>query len=141
MAKNEQRGKIEKTDAEQVVARFEKHEGQLHVYLREIQTLSNKKPHDAVNKFKLQFINATVAALNAVLGNEKPLAEFTIFDVDSLPSNSDVAMILSQYAATVYEYRKSRTRRDTYSGSWFWYSGTDQIAATGEPGSYRYRGI
>ena len=84
-------------------------EQQLHSFLREISELSHKKPNDGLNKFKLKFINATVSKLNSLLKDSRPFADFKEFDVDDLPSNSDVVVILSQYAAAVHRFRLDNT--------------------------------
>lgn len=60
--------------------------------------LSKKKPDDAVNKFKLVVINEVLAEANNLLGEKKlPIKSFRAFDVESLPTNSDVMLILTQY--------------------------------------------
>lgn len=60
--------------------------------------LSKKKPDDAVNKFKLTLINEVILSANELLGKGNlPLKGFEQFDVESLPTNSDVMMVLTQY--------------------------------------------
>ena len=77
---------------------FEKIEGQLKGLYEEIGLLSKKKPDDAVNMFKLEFINQVLTDANSVLDEEyMPFDTFTTFDEDNLPTNSDVVMVLSQY--------------------------------------------
>jgi hypothetical protein len=54
--------------------------------------------NDAVNKFKLNFINTLLEQANGFLGNQyKPFEDFIKFDLDDVPQNSDVVFILSQY--------------------------------------------
>ena len=65
---------------------------------KEITALTRKSPNDAVNEFKLRFINSVIAEANLLLGDKyKPLQGFEQFNSDDLPSNSDVTFIIWQY--------------------------------------------
>ena len=60
--------------------------------------LSKSKPDNPINKFKLTFINEKIEEANTILTGEfKPFRGFTVFNVDELPTNSDIVMVLSQY--------------------------------------------
>src|SRR5579863_4297153 len=77
---------------------FEKLAGQFLSTYDEIALLSKRSPNDAVNKFKLKFINTLLAQGNKFMEKGyKPFDDFTQFDVDEVPHNSDVVFILSQY--------------------------------------------
>lgn len=78
--------------------RFRRIRAQLEVLHEEIGLLSKKKPDDPVNVFKLKFINQLLTEANSILDEGYiPFAEFSTFDEDALPTNSDVVMILSLY--------------------------------------------
>lgn len=80
------------------IEKFYKIQGQLEALHEEIGILSKKKPDDAVNVFKLRFINQVLTEANSILDGEYiPFVGFSTFDEDTLPTNSDVVMILSQY--------------------------------------------
>lgn len=70
---------------------------QLHTLQNDIQRLSDKKPNDTINEFKLKFINLTLEKCNELLGKSKPYESFSIFDTAMLPTNSDVMIILDVY--------------------------------------------
>ena len=116
---------------------FEKLEQQLHSFLAEISELSKKKPNDGLNKFKLKFINSTLGALNKLLGEHRPFKDFSTFDIDELPTNSDVVVILAQYAAATYNFRRDHT---TSTGVyWFWVvQGRSSDLKTERPERYKY---
>jgi hypothetical protein len=97
---------------------FEKLEQQLHSFLDEMSELSRKKPNDPVNKFKLKFVNTTLDKLNRLLADYRPFEDFQQFDVDALPSNSDVVVILAQYAAATYNFRREHTTEVNIH--WYW---------------------
>lgn len=82
------------------VVEFEKIQEQLQSLHDEVDKLSKKKPDDAINKFKLSFINEVLAKANKVLEDTYlPLDNFRTFDEDNIPTNSDVVLILAQYIA------------------------------------------
>lgn len=102
------------------VEKLEKVSGQMDGLHKEITTLVKKSPNDGLNKFKLKFVNAILADANNVLGpTHKPLAEFDQFDVDDVPTTSDVAFILGQYIEELERKRADNIRRDT-SGYWIY---------------------
>lgn len=80
------------------IENLEKTIGQLEGLHTEIGALARKSPNDALNKFKLGFVNTVLARANEVLGEAyQPFLDFSQFDGDDVPSNSDVTLILAQY--------------------------------------------
>lgn len=98
---------------------FEKVHTQLEGLHTEISALSKKSQNDALNKFKLKFVNQILCDANIVLGEKyKPFSDFDNFDDDEMPTTSDVAMMLSQYLNC---FEKLRTDNVTiYGGNWYW---------------------
>lgn len=116
---------------------FEKLEQQLHSFLTEMSELSRKKPNDPVNKFKLKFINTALDSLNKLLQDYRPFKDFEQFDVDTLPSNSDVVLILSQYAGAALLLRTDQTTEDNYK--WYWIlRGKTSNVQTERPENFKY---
>lgn len=77
---------------------FEKLSVQLLGVYEEISLLSKKSPNDALNKFKLKFINKLLTQSNEFLSDKyKPFVDFELFEEDDMPQNSDIVFILSQY--------------------------------------------
>ncbi|KFR69412.1 hypothetical protein, partial [Salmonella enterica] len=98
---------------------FEKLSGQLLSIYEEISLLSKKNPNDAVNKFKLKFVNVLLVQSNDYLGNEyKPFEDFINFDEDDIPQNSDVVFILSQYLQCFEKLRADNVV--SRNGYWYW---------------------
>lgn len=89
------------------IENFEKVLAQLEGQHSEIAMLSKNKPGDAVNAFKLKFINRTLEEANKILGERyKPFHDFYIFDEEeSLPQNSDVTLMISQYLGCMENLR------------------------------------
>jgi len=88
---------------------FEKLELQIHSSRRELAGLSGKKPNDAINKFKLGHLNTLLEKSNILLGPDIPLDGFTVFDVDEVPTNSDVVFVFAQYTDALHRFRIRHT--------------------------------
>lgn len=103
----------------QEVDNFEKLQAQLEGLHNEISALSKKSQNDALNKFKLKFVNKIISDSNELLGdNYKPFTDFDIFDENEMPSNSDVAMMLTQYLSCFEKLRADNVKQERLN--WFW---------------------
>ncbi|HYW18074.1 MAG TPA: hypothetical protein VE956_01965 [Nodularia sp. (in: cyanobacteria)] len=101
------------------VDEFEKLSGQLQGVYDELSVLSKKSPNDAVNKFKLKFINQLLNEANKLLGYKYlPFKDFSEFDIDEMPQNSDVVFILSQYLQCLEKLHSDNVI--IHNGSWNW---------------------
>ena len=101
------------------VDKFEKLIGQLQSIYEEISLLSKKSPNDALNKFKLKFINTLLEQANDFLGQKyKPFSDFSLFNEDDIPQNSDIVFILSQYLQCFEKLRADNVVM--YHGDWRW---------------------
>lgn len=102
------------------VDKFEKLAGQVLGLYEEMSILSKKSPNDAVNKFKLKFINRQLSESNAFLGERyRPFADFAIFSEDDIPQNSDVVFILAQYLQCMEKLRGDHVV--IRNGAWYWH--------------------
>ena len=103
----------------QGVYNFEKLQAQLEGLHNEISALSKKSQNDALNKFKLKFVNKIISDSNVLLGDDyKPFVDFDIFDENDLSTNSDVAMMLTQYLSCFEKLRADNVKQDF--GDWYW---------------------
>lgn len=101
------------------VDKFEKLWSQLSGTYEEITLLSKKSPNDALNKFKLKFVNKLIAQSNDFLGHDYiPFDDFVHFDEDDVPQNSDVVFILSQYLQCFEKLRSDNVVQQY--GGWYW---------------------
>lgn len=101
------------------VDKFEKLAGQVLGLYEEMSILSKKSPNDAVNKFKLKFINRQLSESNTLLGARyRPFDDFEVFDEDAIPQNSDVVFILSQYLQCMEKLRGDYVV--VRNGAWCW---------------------
>ena len=107
-------------DSEEGVRKFEKALSQMVGLQQQIAALSQKKPNDALNKFKLDLVNDLLGIANKYLGEElRPFPRFEVFDEETMPSNSDVAIMLDQYLSRLREFRESNSEQDArYHQCW-----------------------
>ncbi len=102
------------------IENFIKLQSQLESSYKEISLLSKKKPNDALNKFKLKFINNILTQANKVLGERyKPFDNFDKFDEEDIPSNSDAVFIMAQYLDCFEKLRCDNIARDSI-GQYYW---------------------
>ncbi|MBZ9806941.1 hypothetical protein [Mesorhizobium sp. ESP-6-2] len=88
------------------VEQLEKLVGQLQGLHSEISQLAKKSPNDGLNVFKLKFVNRVLEVGNETLTDQyRPFDDFTQFDEASLPTNSDVTMMLALYIEQVERFR------------------------------------
>lgn len=83
---------------EKQIDQFEKTFAQIISTYEEFSNLSKKSPDSPINKFKLSFVNSIIVEANEILGKINiPFKNFTEFNEDDLPTNSDIIFIFSQY--------------------------------------------
>jgi hypothetical protein len=99
---------------------FEKTKGQIDSLYEEVSILARKSPNDAVNAFKLRFVNTLLEQCNKLFGQKyTPFGDFQTFDMDSIPTNSDITFILSQYIECGEKLRADNISFDEFDG-WYW---------------------
>ncbi|MDX3774015.1 hypothetical protein QE250_07820 [Chromatiaceae bacterium AAb-1] len=119
---------------------FEKLSGQLLSVYEEISLLSKKSPNDAVNKFKLKFVNRLIGASNEYLSEKyRPFDDFEVFDEDDVPQNSDVVFILSQYIQCFEKLRSDNVVVGV--GGWYWYVEGEDGDSTDEHGMIKIKTV
>lgn len=72
---------------------------QIRQLASDFRRLSDKRPNDTVNLFKLGLVNSAIAEINELLHGELLISGFEQFDEAELPNNSDVMLVLSLYEA------------------------------------------
>jgi len=115
------------------IDKFEKAEAQLDALHKELGVLSKKKPNDGINPFKLKLVNSVLRKANELLEKKyKPFSDFELFDLDDIPTNSDVVMILAQYLNCMEKLRSDNIGFD--GDSWVWFvNGNETEIKTSHP--------
>lgn len=93
--------------SEKHIEEFEKTLSQIGALHDEISIISKKAPNDLLNKYKVGLVNTIISRANKLLRSDLlPFSDFKAFDVDELPSNSDVVVMLKQYMACLEKERE-----------------------------------
>ena len=80
--------------------------------------LSAKKPNETVNEFKLNLINKMLAQINDLIKEFKPENDFEAFDLDVLPTNSDVLMMLNLYSNGMRRFKDANSIENSKMDEW-----------------------
>ena len=105
--------------SEQHIEEFEKTLSQIEALHEELSIISKKAPNDVLNRYKVGLVNTIISRANKLLRAELlPFSDFNAFDVDELPSNSDVVIMLKQYIACLEKERENNIIRE--SCYWYW---------------------
>lgn len=81
---------------------------------KEMQELSKKKPDSPLNAFKVKAINRILEPIKEMLKMENTHAFLDVLDVDEMPTNSDVVLVLNQYmnAMKIFSRKSTHNRRE-----------------------------
>lgn len=91
-----------------------------HSLLKEVKELSKKKNDEIINEFKANTINKILIRIKDLL-KEEPTFEFIeSIDVNRLPSNSDVVLIMVQFETALEKFHYKYTQYDTRTRSRIW---------------------
>jgi hypothetical protein len=86
---------------------------------REMTELSKKKQDGIVNAFKIKMLNRLLTELGKVIENDPSHAFVDMIDEETIPQNSDVVLILSQWQAALKQYRNRHHGFDSKTHRWF----------------------
>ena len=73
--------------------------------LAEIRELSKKKQDEPLNNFKVKTINKKLQVIKRILENEPTSQFLELLDNESLPSNSDAVLMVSQFLKAMEQFK------------------------------------
>jgi len=85
----------------------------------EFKELSKKKPDAAVSKNKISIVNRLLNKIREVLKDEDSIEFLDVLDEDDIPQASDVTLILSQYVASMNEFKNRYFGWNGADHDWF----------------------
>jgi hypothetical protein len=103
---------------EQEVEEFRKMAAQLDALHQETTAASKKHPDKPVSKFKVNLANSVLQIARKALGTSAPALDFEQFDIDDLPTNSDLSFVVTQFVECAEKLKAQNIRR--YNGMWYW---------------------
>ena len=81
--------------------------------LSEIRELSKKKQDEPLNKFKVKTINKKLEQIKTILIDEPTFEFLELLDADTLPSNSDAVLNISQFIQAMNQFRTKYYTKDS----------------------------
>lgn len=79
----------------------------------EMKDLTKKSPNETLNAFKIKSLNRVLSPIKEILKDQPTALFLDILDESSLPTNSDVVIILSQYLAAMKKFEDRYYRIDS----------------------------
>jgi hypothetical protein len=80
--------------------------------IAEIRELSKKKQDEPLNPFKVKIINKKLGQIKELLKNEPSSEYLELLDEDSLPTNSDAVLMLTQFINSLKQFKKKYYESD-----------------------------
>jgi hypothetical protein len=81
--------------------------------LSEIRELSKKKQDEPLNKFKVRTINKKLEQVKTILVDEPTLEFLELLDEETLPSNSDAVLLISQFVKALEQFKSKYHTKDS----------------------------
>lgn len=81
--------------------------------LNEIRELSKKKQDEPLNKFKVKTINKKLEQIKILLTDEPTLEFLEVLDEETLPSNSDAVLLISQFVQALEQFKTKYYTKDS----------------------------
>ena len=81
--------------------------------LSEIRELSKKKQDEPLNKFKVRTINKKLEQVKNILIDEPVLEFLELLDEETLPSNSDAVLMISQFVKALEQFKSKYYTKDS----------------------------
>lgn len=88
----------------------------------EMKQFSNKKPDELLNKFKVKSLNRILEPIKSVMRNEPTATFLDLLDEDTIPSNSDAILIISQFQAAMKQFKSIYFGRDEMLSNPRWFT-------------------
>jgi hypothetical protein len=88
----------------------------------EMTELSKKKQDGVVNNLKIKMINRLLTELSNVLKDDPSYDFVDMLDEETLPQNSDVVLVLSQWQAALKQYKSRHHGFDSQRSEHRWFT-------------------
>jgi len=106
-------------------ATFDRLNPMLEAAHREMSELSKKKQDGVVNALKIKMINRLLTELSDVIKDDPSHDFVDKLDEETLPQNSDVVLILSQWQAALKQFRTKHYGHDLARSENRWFTVED----------------
>jgi len=101
------------TPTDEQAATYDRLVPMLEAAHREMSELSKKKQDGVVNALKIKTFNRLLTELSRIIETDPSHGFVDLLDAETLPQNSDVVLILSQWKAALEQFKKKHYGMDT----------------------------
>jgi hypothetical protein len=98
---------------------FRKMYAQLEALHQEAGSLAKKDPGKSLSALKVNLTNAILSNARGVLASSAPNLDFMSFDLDDLPTASDVSFVAAQFLECAEKVRCENIAKK-YGRTWYW---------------------
>lgn len=95
----------------------------------EMKDFAKKSANETLNEFKIKSLNRVLIPLKEVMKDQPTALFLDVLDESSLPTNSDVVIILSQYLSAMQKYEDRYRKKDPSRHVIRWNTKEDPIEA------------
>lgn len=117
MAKNKDTNSI---PTEEQVNKFEMLSKLIDSIYTELKDFAKKKPDEILNKFKVKTINRVLKQVKEILSSEPTIEFLDLLDDETIPSNSDAVLIISQFKVAKAQFKSTYFIEDPISDEYRW---------------------
>lgn len=93
----------------------------------EMKDFAKKSANEALNEFKIKSLNRVLSPLKELMKDQPTALFLDVLDETSLPTNSDVVIILSQYLTAMQNFEDRYYRLDKFKHKKRWNTKEDPI--------------
>jgi len=122
MARSSRSSQVSDAPTEDEAATFDRLVPLLVAAHREMSELSRKKQDGIVNALKIRNINRLLVELQKLLAADPSRDFVELLDEESLPENSDVVLLLSQWQAALTQYKERHHGIDAVMNQRRWFT-------------------
>lgn len=84
----------------------------------EIKDLSKKKQDGALNNLKVKMTNRVLSKVKTILKDDPTLEFLDLLDEESLPTNSDAVLIISQFKGAMQQFKNRHLDTSSIEEVW-----------------------
>lgn len=94
----------------------------LESVFNEVKELSKKKQDGALNTLKVKMINRILERVKKILKNDPSVDFLDLLDEETLPTNSDSVLIITQFVSAMDQYKDKHYRYNSNKMEHMWYT-------------------
>ena len=126
---------VKKLTTNAKVEKYEMISPMLDSILSEMKDFSKKKQDEILNELKVKMINRVLEQVKELLEDQTTVQFLDLLDDETLPTNSDAVLIITQYRAAMDHFKDKYYGQDevTFKKKWFTEENAPKKSSEREP--------